>query len=150
MERTVSCLTTTEWINTSDNVDIDGMSIYWQTDNICFKEDNNAKITLYVAAEKNDDGEFSFDDGQEWLLIMETSFGSYPLFPRRYVQLGRVEYSAFNGDSGVAYDVFHVIVTVRQSAGFEIYECVFDNARKAFKKIPVYNASNINLVGGSQ
>lgn len=85
-----------EWITPDDSIDMDGMNLYWQHDNVYFPADENAKISLYVHAEKNEDGMFMFDDGQDWLLIMETSLGDYPLFPRKYVQLGGVSCSVFN------------------------------------------------------
>ena len=97
-----------EWINPAASVDMDGMNLYRQSDNLYFSADNNAKISLYVQAEIDSDGKFTFDDGQDWLLVMETSFGDYLLFPRQRLQLGIVEYMAYNGDSGNAYDIFHV------------------------------------------
>ena len=140
----------TKLINPAHTVDMSGMNLYCQNDHICLANDSNAKVSLYVNAEKDNNGEFMFDDGQDWLLLVETSFGDYQLFPRKYVQLGMVSYVAFYGCSGASYDVFHVLVTVSQSAGYEIFDCVFDNGKKAFKVVPVYNASNINPVGGSR
>jgi hypothetical protein len=138
-----------ELIIASDSIDVSGMNLYCSSDNLQFALDSNAKISLYVQAERNDDGDFLFDDGQDWLLLFETAFGDYPLFPRKFIQLGRIEYSAFNGYSGEKYDSFHVLVTVRQSAGHKIYDCVFDADKKAFEIVPVYNAENINPVGSS-
>ncbi|MCL2772249.1 MAG: hypothetical protein FWD71_02770 [Oscillospiraceae bacterium] len=138
-----------DWIIPMSGVDLKGMNIYCQSDNLYFTADENAKLSLYVNTEKDNNGEFMFDDGQDWQLIMETSYGYYPLFPRTYVQLGRVDYTAFNAfdDQTQEYDIFHVIVTVHQSAGYRIYDCIFDNDRKAFKSVPVYDAENINPVG---
>jgi len=134
----------TKLISPARTADVSGMNLYCQNAHICLANDNNAKVSLYVNAEKDSNGEFMFDDGQDWLLLVETSFGDYPLFPRKYVQIGAVSYVAFYGCSGASYDVFHVLVTVSKSAGYEIYDCVFDNGKKAFKVVPVYDASNIN------
>ena len=137
-----------EWIAPADSVNLSGMELYWRDDNLQFVADDDAVISLYVGAQKDgDDGEFLFDTGQDWLLIMQTSLGAYPLFPRSYVQHGLVSYTAFNEYSGSAYDIFHVIVTVRQAAGYRIYDCVFDNERKEFKVVPVYNMTDVNPVG---
>ena len=140
----------TQWITPDNDIDLSGMNLYCQSDYIQFIADSDAKISLYVNAEKDDDGLFSFDTGHDWLLIMETSIGNYPLFPRRRIQHGMVSYDVFNSDSGSAYDIFHVLVTVRESAGHEIYECIFDNAKNAFRVAPVYNATNINPTGRSR
>jgi hypothetical protein len=138
-----------EWIASVDYGDMSGMNLYWESTDIGFTADSGAKIALYVHAEKYED-ELVFDDGQDWLLIMETSFGIYPLFPRSYVQLGRVSYIFYYTDSGSAYDILHVLVTISQTAGYEIYECIFDNVKQEFMVVPVYNASNISFWGGSQ
>ena len=147
-----ACEGETEVITSDGSIDYTGMNLYWQNDYLQFAADENAKLSLYVRAEQDGNGEFMFDDGQEWLLVMETSFGNYPLFPRRYVQLGGVSctvFNAFNEQSG-EYDDFHVLVTVRESAGYEIYECTFDSDKKEFKSVTVYKAGNINPIGGSR
>jgi len=137
-----------EWIASVDYVDMSGMNLYWESANIGFAADRGAKISLYVCAEKYED-ELVLNDGQDWLLIMETAFGIYPLFPRSYVQLGKVSYVFYYADSGNAFDILHVLVTVSQTAGYEIYECIFDNAKQEFMVVPVYRANNINFWGGS-
>jgi len=138
-----------EWITSVDSIDLDGMNLISQTDNLYFVADSNAKISLYVRAEKNDDGEFVFDDGQDWLLVVETSFGYFPLFPRAYLQLGRIDYTVFNAYSGNAYDIFHVLVTKTQGAGIEMYEAIFNSDEQAFQVTPVYQYKNINYMGSS-
>jgi hypothetical protein len=137
------------WIKPGDSIDMDGMNLFWQNDNLYFPADGNARLSLYVHAEKDDNGEFIFDDGQEWLLVMETSIGDFPLFPRKYVQLGRVEYTVFNGYGDNGYDALHVLVAVHQTASLEVFECIFDNDEQAFKAVPVYKAENINHLGRS-
>lgn len=137
-----------QWITADENIDISGMELYRQTNSIQFPADDDAKLSLFVNAEKNDEGDFLFDDGNQWLLLMETSHGVYPLFPRQYVQLGAVSYVSFNdlnGDTPVA----HVVVTVAQTAGYRIYDCVFDDEQQAFMLLPVYDMANINYFGGS-
>lgn len=138
-----------ELITPVESVDISNMNLYSQSNNLYFSADSNAKISLYTNAEKDDNGEFMFDDRQEWILVLETSMGVYPLFPRQFIQLGRINYSIFNEFDENTYDIFHVIVTVQQSASHKIYDCVFDNTKKAFEIIPIYNATNINPINNS-
>ena len=137
-------------ITPADAIDMSGMSLYCQSDSIYFAADDSAKVSLYVQAGKNDDGEFMLDDGQDWLLIMETSFGNYPLFPREYVQLGMVDYIVFNEYGDNTHDTFHILVTVKMSASYEIYDCIYVDDEKAFRAEPVYTAMNINPVGSSR
>lgn len=140
---------TEEWIKTASDLDMNGMNLYWQRDNIQFIGDDNAKLSIYVNAEKNENGELIFDDGQDYMLLMETSLGVYPLFPRQYVQLGGVSCIVYN-DYVDNDTVSHVLVTVEQTAGYQLYDCVFDSKKEAFKKIPVYEAKGINFITNSK
>lgn len=141
-----------KWVNLTNETDTGGMNIYWQREldisAYHFPGDENAKLTLYVAADKNDNGEWGFDDGQDWQLLLETSDGAYPLFPRQYVQLGEVSCSVFTEYTDNE-DVWHVLVTVNTTASYEIYDCVYDSSKKAFKIESAYDRRNINYLGGS-
>lgn len=134
-----------EWITPGDNIDITGMNLYWQQDNLQFIADENAKLSIYVEGETNENGELLFDDGQDWLVLMETALGDYPLFPRSYVQLGGVSCAVFNEymDDSV---ISHVIVTIQQTAGYQICDYKFDSNKNAFKVIPIYDAGTINFI----
>ncbi|MBO8155880.1 MAG: bZIP transcription factor [Bacillaceae bacterium] len=48
-------------------------------------------IELYVDAAKMDNGEFAWDDGQPWLLVVKDEGKTYPLF-HDYVQLGSLKF----------------------------------------------------------
>ena len=137
----------TDWIPPTKHVYWRGMNLYQQYDNFQFAADPSAILSMYVNTEKNNDGSFAFNDGQEWLLVMETIFGEYPLFPRDYVQLGSVSCSLFNGWNDITnqYDITHIIVTVTQSASYQVYKCVFDEGEKAFRRTKLYDSQNINL-----
>ena len=134
-----------EWITPCTPPDMTGMTLYWQNDNVQFPADPNAKLSLYVNAQKDADGYFMFDDGQDWLLVMETASGDYPLFPRQFVQLGKVSCTSLIDSS----DVYHVLVTIKQSAAYVIYDCVYNSDKQAFERVHVLDFSGINLIGSS-
>ena len=140
-----------EWIYLSDFVDSDGMNLYWQLENFQFTADENAILSLYVKADKDDDGGFIFDDGQDWLLVMKTSLGYYELFQRQYLQLGKVFVTVYNGwnDESKKYDITNVLVTVEQGAGHKIYNLIFNNELKAFRIESILDVQNINFMGRS-
>ena len=75
---------------------MEGMNLFWRKSDIQFADDSNATLSMYVRAGKDANGEFAFDDGQDCLLTLETSSGNYPLFPRRFVQLGRLFCTLYN------------------------------------------------------
>ena len=140
--------TPTGVIRPSGSIDMSGMTLIRQNSNILFPGGSNAKISLYARVSRDVDGSFMFDDGQDWLLLFETSAGIYPLFPRKYVQLGMVNYSVFIAYKG-ADEIFHVLVTSEWSAGYEIYDCIYDARLKVFRVSPVYNSSGINPIASS-
>ena len=140
-----------EWIYPTDLLNSEEMNLYWQLDNFQFATDENAILSLYVRADKNVYGDFVFDDGQDWLLVMKTSLGNYELFPRQYLQLGKVSVTVYNGWNEVSnkYDITHVLVTETQGASYKIGDLVFDNERKAFRSEVIYDAQNISFMGRS-
>lgn len=138
-----------EWIRPGAAPPAEGMNLYWQSLGLQFPADENASLSLYVAAERAADGEFAFDDGQDWMLLFETSSGVYPLFPRQYVQLGSVSCAVFSDLAGDA-PVPHVLVTVTQTASLRIYDCIFDAEQNAFEVVKVYDRNNINFLSKSQ
>lgn len=137
-----------EWITTSNDSDVDmsGMNLYSQRDNLQFAADEDAILSIYVRADKNENGDLAFDDGQDWLVVIETALGNFTLFPRQYVQLGGVSCAVFNDYAEDDTTIAHVLVTVRQTAGLKIYDCVFDSDKEAFKLVPVYEAKGINFI----
>jgi hypothetical protein len=138
-----------EWIRAGGTRDMRGMNLYHQLNIDHFPGGGSAKLSLYVAAEKDAGGRFMFNDGQDWLLLAELPSGTYALHPRQYVQIGMVNYQAFFADGGGEFNEFHVLVTVNQTAGYRVYDCVYDESQEAFCAIPVYHAVGISTIGGS-
>ena len=130
------------YISATSAIGAEGLNVYWEHGNLQFAADPNARLVLYTSAENDSSGGFLFDDGNTWLLAMETSFGKYALLPKTHVQLGSIHCSAFIDDG----NEFHVLVTVVQSAGYRIYDCVFDASAKIFQVKPVYEEAGINLI----
>ena len=137
------------WITAVDAIDVTGMNVI-RKDEFSFVENNRfssnvkAEIILYVDAEKLDDGEFGFDTGHEWLLVIRTPLGYYQLFPRKVVQHGRVDYKAFYEGDDDGYNTLHVVVMVDMSASYKVYDCIFDFETEAFRVMPIYSNMNIN------
>lgn len=45
--------------------------------------DEDAEVNLYTSAERDKKGELMWDDSQEWVLDVETAFGTYVLYDER-------------------------------------------------------------------
>ena len=120
-----------EWVTLTDTVDLTGMNLFWQYDwghiipNTPFATDDNVKISIYTDAYKDDNGEFLYNDGHYWMLLMETSLGDYPLFPRKRIQLGGISCAVFFSEE----NALHVLITEQWGASYQIYDCIFDNER---------------------
>lgn len=127
--------------------DLTDMRVVW-CGSINLLDDNTPEfISLYVRAEKMDNGDFAFDDGQDWALLVESDEGVYPLFGRSFLQLGTVSCLVYRDvEDG---EKLHVLVQRLQGAGLEIYDCVYDNEKGAFLREPVFSADNINFFGSS-
>ena len=124
------------WITHIDTVDIEGMELYWQQSLYnYFPKFNDAKLSIYVTASQDDDGEWIWNDGHEWMLTLETSFGYYPLYSRGFIQFGGLSCAAY-----VDYDdgTLRVLITEEWGAGYYIHECTFDNDKDAFKIETIY------------
>ena len=138
-------------ITLTNDVDLTDMNLFWQYDwavhsspDIPLSNDDNAKISIYTDAYKTPDGEFLYDDGHDWMLLMETSSGYYPLFPRKYVQLGSISCSVFLDNT------LHVLVTEQWGSSYQIYDCIFDSDRNAFTVKPIYESGNISFISDSR
>lgn len=119
------------WITPDDSIDMSGMNLYWQEGITYFAKDEKAKISLYASAE--------VDGKQDWLLLMETSLGTYPLFPRTTLQMGKISCEVFNLFDKDADNATTVLVTVEKSDRHIVYEYIFNDESDAFKVSSIYN-----------
>lgn len=138
-----------EWITPADDMDMSGMNLFWRHYHLQFAPDSDAKLSIYVRAETDTSGNILLDDGQDWAVVLETSLGNYPLFPRQYVQLGGVSCVVFI-DYADGDNVFHILVNVQQTADYAVYDFIFDGEEKAFRVTPVYAAEGINFITDSK
>ena len=143
-----------ERVPLTDVVNLSDMNLFWayylNEQNIPdapFAGDVNARVAIYTSASRAESGEFLYDDGQDWIISMETSSGDYILFPRKYVQLGGVSCSVF-----FDYDTnaLHVLITEQQGAGYQMYDCIFDSGKNEFMVTSVYEAGNISFLTSSE
>lgn len=125
--------------------DLTDMRVVWCNSINLQDDDTPELISLYVRAEKMDNGEFVFDDGQDWALLVESDEGVYPLFERDFVQLGTISCTVYRD-----VESLHVLVQRLQGAGLEIYDCIYNVEKAAFLRTPVYSAAGINFLGSSE
>ncbi len=98
---------------------------------------------LYTTAGKDEDGEFMWDDSQEFALVVEHDSGYHELIPRQMIQLGEIDFKTFYE---VETNDFHVLAEYNQMAGVKIVDFVYDEEKGEFNETVVYEASNINYM----
>lgn len=108
------------------------------------KDGNNETIEVYCQGEIGPNGSYLFDDGQEWALILRKGKDIYPLFEKSYIQLGKLEYTAY-----IDYDDYervHILVAYKTGANIIYYDCTFDEESGHILRKQVYGANNINIL----
>ncbi|MCL2084907.1 MAG: hypothetical protein FWH06_06610 [Oscillospiraceae bacterium] len=129
-------------------IDLSGMTLAWEMEISDFDGGRDAVLSLYTEAYYDGEHGFVFDDGQDWALILESGEGFYELFPRRYVQLGAVSCVVYRVQGDAGFGPPHVLVTVSGTAGYQIYDCEYDN-HGAFRVSQVFDPGAINYLGRS-
>ncbi len=113
--------------------------------NIDLDADNQEEIiTLYTAAQRDSQGEIMWDDGQQWLLMIEDETGFYPLISE-YIQLGSIYYyiSDTNLDTNTAPVVTGITST---SYNFTLTNYSYNEEKKGYEKDTVYDSGPLNTV----
>lgn len=106
------------------------------------KDSNNETVELYAQVEKGEDGDYAWDDGQRWLLLVRDEEQVYTLFDD-YVQLGRIEvhpYESYNEDS----TGFHLITILNTTAGIIIKDYNFGSKSDYFKEELIFETDDIS------
>lgn len=121
--------------------DLFGLSEYQKVDLEFFPEYNISSIVLYTDAMRDENGQFMWDDGNEFILIAHAPDGDYLLFDKR-VQIGSVILNVFTAD-----DVLTVTLLEYETAGIEFrtYELVDG---EFIEKIEYQGDGNINMLSG--
>lgn len=102
------------------------------------------KIELHTTASRHDDGDMLWDDGQNWLLLVEDQDKYYPLF-EEYVQLGGIYFNVW-------YDSKETpIITVIISAGshIKLVNYSYNEELQGYKSENIYDESGINFMYSS-
>ena len=109
---------------------------------ITLSDGDNAKIKLYTSAHKDENGEFMWDDGNTWLLEAESKGGYYALI-NKYIQLGKVDFTAGEDENG------HASITAVISTGTGIAVEKYTYNGTAFEGQTVYNSGILNVKGST-
>ena len=94
-------------------------------------------IELHVNVGITDNGSFTWDDGQNWLLVVKDGEITYPLFDD-YIQLGSLDFSTttFEGEPGI-------VIHMTQHSNITIQKFTYDKKEKGYLKETFYKKENM-------
>ena len=98
----------------------------------------DAKVSLLAEVDEYKEGEYAWDDGQNWMLLLESSQGEFLLFDE-YIQLGRLEVYLIND-----YNTNNSYLTTIQDmdSGIIIREYKYDAENNKFIEYTAFKYGN--------
>ena len=98
----------------------------------------DAEVKLYTSAEKDTDGDFLWDDGNQWVLEVEKDGGYYTLI-NKYVQLGKVTTMVADDENGEGV----IMAIVSTNSGLTVEKYTYNGT--AFEGEVVYSSGMLNV-----
>ena len=101
------------------------------------------EVTLSTSAEKDTDGEFLWDDGNQWVLEVNDGKGNYYTLLNKYVQLGKVDVMAGADENGECV----ITAVISTGSGLVVEKYTYNGS--AFEGQTVYNSGVLNVMGST-
>jgi hypothetical protein len=115
------------------------ISLYDQTEFDLDGDGEDEKIELHVNAAKAEDGEFAWDDGQDWLLVVKDGDVTYPLFDG-WVQIGKLTFWLLeSGEKPM------LILLQTGTADFTLKEFTFNSEKNGYVSETIYRPEDVNF-----
>lgn len=128
-------------IQLREAVDLEGFNLI---DSYELVEEKSLKISMYTNADKDKDGNFMWDDGQYWKLIVHTDEGDYLLYDN-YLQIGQLKFLVYFEDEDLNICLFET-----SSSGLKLINYEFEKDHNYFEGELEFNANdNVNLIHSS-
>lgn len=99
-------------------------------------------VKLYAQVGVSEDGEYMWDDGQKWLLLVYSGKNTYVIFDD-YVQLGRLDVKLYESGED---DSVHLTTVLEVGAAYVIKDYTYNTTENNFKEELIYEKSNINWI----
>ncbi len=131
-------------IEPTDKVDVGNLTVLDEFEFDFDNDDEAEKIALLTAAQKDSNGEVMWDDGQDWMLVVQDTDKDYVLV-NEYVQLGRIDFNVFTADED-----FYISTLSPRTASLTLNLYKYDKGNDSFIMTTPYNASgNVNMMKSS-
>lgn len=134
---------TTE-IKPQDKVDLSNLTLLDQYIYDFNLDGFDEKISMYTAAQRDENGNIMWDDGQRWLFVVEGKDEDYVLFDD-YVQLANINYHVYTED-----DEFNIVSSYVGGANLTLSNYKYDTQNHVFLKSTSFDTSgNVNMLHSS-
>lgn len=128
-------------ISSQSKVSTDNLTLL---DSFEFDINNNGfeeKIAIYAQVEKDPSGEIYWDDGQNWLFLVEGEEEDFILFDD-FLQISTLDFYVFTVD-----DDFYITTIESGTANLEVKEFIFEQASNEFvSKTKYKTGGNVNML----
>ncbi len=134
----------TNEISPVDKVSVEGLTLLDEYE-FDFNGDNiMEKINMYTAAERAENGEIMWDDGQRWLFVVHGGDKDYVLFDD-YVQLGVINSYVYTIDQN-----FYITTLSSGTANLTLKSYLYSSSDDMFlETIPFNTDGNVNMLHSS-
>ncbi len=113
-----------------------------QTVGVTMSDSSEAEVKVYTSAQNEDNGEFMWEDRNQWIIEVKTNGGYYTLV-NKFVQHGKVNVTVATDEKGEC-----VIMAVTSSgSGFSVEKYTFNGT--AFEGQSIYNSGVLNVLGST-
>lgn len=127
----------------SDKLDISELTLL-DRENIDFNGDGKLDtISMFTTAQRDENGEMMWDDGQKWFLLINDEDNEYVLFDD-YVQLGTLQFWVFTSK-----DEYHIMTLQTGSAVLKLSDYTYDYKKESFVKKDIFNPEFLNVIYSS-
>jgi hypothetical protein len=120
------------------------ISLYDQTTFDLDGDGEQEQIEMYVNAEQAENGEYIWDDGQNWLLVVKDGDKTYPLFDG-WVQIGKLSFWLLESDEKPM-----LILLKTGTAEFNLQTFTFNEEESGYLQEIHFNPENVNFWYGSK
>lgn len=131
-------------IDKVEKVDLEGYNLVDSYDLTGSFEKYNFKVSMYTTAEKDSNGAFLWDDGQNWKVVCHNSDGDFLLYDN-YLQIGQLKFFVYEEN-----DLLQIAILETGSATIGLVNYTYDEVKDTFNgKIEFLADDNVNLLYSS-
>lgn len=108
-----------------------------------FNDDNKGVVTIYTNAEKDDEGDFMWDDSNKFMIVVEINDKSFILMEEEVISLGIPHVDVLEDTDGK----LHIILNDKRTAVYKVYDHEYNVQNSTFDRYLILNFEGINYFG---